>query len=506
MPRPRFALCSLIFALAPLSATAGEDWPQWRGPDRAGAAALPADGPGPRTDAPPEGLEPVWVANVPGGFEGGWASPVVADGKVYVAVAGRVRKEGVTLPPPEFPRLSDEEEAALPAAEAREYETNRRAENLERRRAAYTGREAIHCFAADDGHHLWTNERDTPVTRFPQSSTPAVVRLFHIVPYELAGRLVQMGGDRVLRCLIAETGETEWETTLPGEFDAEQISSSPLVRPGLNGNGFVCVQAGSLFCVNLQDGTIRWENDRATGRDSSPVGGVVGDRPAIIVNAGGETVGVDSETGDELFRLEETGASRSSPVVAVAADGSPRLLTFGSSRKGGLRCYDLTQNPPELLWKYQKLSDPGASPVVAGDLVLAPGDRRLDCVSLEDGSPRWTTRLDLEKPRYTSPAALVAPDGTGVGLYTFGRLLAFDWTGEAFSPRYDLSVGPKGLLKTEDRWREELGIPAATPEGVARFNKEVTRRGLLPCCSPAISDGKVYVRLQKGLACYALTE
>ena len=496
MPRSRLAPLPFTFLLVPLlvppSATAGEDWPQWRGPDRAGAATLSADGPAPRTDAPPEGLEPVWVANVPGGFEGGWASPVVADGKVYVAVAGRVKKEGVTLPPPQFPRLSDDEEAALPAAEAQEYETNRRAESLERRRAAYTGREAIHCFAADDGHHLWTNQRDTPVTHFPQSSTPAVA----------GDRIVCLSGDRTLRALDAATGDALWETTLPGEFDAEQISSSPAVAPTIDGTGRVVVQAGGLFGVDLTDGALAWENPDLGGRDSSPV---IWNGLAIVNVAGGETVAASVADGAEAWRIEDSGATRSSPVVTSPPTGA-RLLTFGSSRKGGLRCYDLAQNPPELLWKYQKLSDPGASPVVAGGLVLATGDRRMDCVTLEDGAGLWTTRLDLEKPRYTSPAALVAPDGAGVGLYTFGRLLAFDWTGEGFRPRYDLSVGPKGLLKTEDRWREELDIPAATPEGVARFNKEVTRRGLLPCCSPALGDGRVYVRLQKGLACYALTE
>ncbi len=499
VPRLLTWICGLALPIA----AAGADWPQWRGPNRTGAATL-AEGVAIRTEAPADGLRPAWSVALPDGPGGGWASPIVADGRVFLAVAGRVKKEGVELPPAQYPRLTDEQEAALPAAEAEAYTTKQRAESLERRRAAFTGREAIHCLDAATGDLLWTNQRDTPVTRFPQSSTPAVMS-----DGTGGGRLVCLSGDRVLRCLNATTGETVWEITLPGEFDAEQISSSPLIETGPDGGGRVHVQAGALFCVDLTDGAVLWENEAAAGRDSSPAVWYGPGGAAVVVNAtGGETVGVNPADGTELWRLEETGASRSSPVVAETPDGD-RLLTFGSSRKGGLRCYDLTTNPPSPLWKYQKTADPGASPVVVGGLVLVPGDRRLDCVNLETGAGLWTARLDLAKPRYTSPAALLSAgsnDGGGVGLYTFGRLLAFDLTGEEYRPRFDLSVGPDGLAKTEDRWREELAIPAGTPEGVARFDKEVTRVGLLDCASPAVAGGRVYVRLRNRLACYDLAE
>ena len=323
-------MSAAAFLLPILAATAagagGEEWPQWRGPGRTGAAAAPA-GVGLATRAPADGLNPVWTADLGGGFEGGWASPVVAGGRAFVATAGRVRREGVKLPPPQFPRLSDEEEAALPAAEADAYETQQRAESLQRRKALFTGRETLHCFDAATGEELWTDVRDTPVTRFPQSSTPAVVS-----DGAGGGTVVLLGGDRVLRALDAATGEPRWDTTLPGEFDAEQISSSPLIRPGAgsdpdgagsdpDGGGRIFVQAGRLFGVNLTDGALAWESDAVDGRDSSPA--AFG--PWVIVNGGGETVAVSAADGTEAWRLEDTGASRSSPVVAVTAAGEPRF-------------------------------------------------------------------------------------------------------------------------------------------------------------------------------------
>ncbi|MFH5803919.1 PQQ-binding-like beta-propeller repeat protein [Alienimonas sp. DA493] len=496
MLRPRLApvlagLCLLGLTASPGAAAEGEDWSQWRGPDRTGAIPLPADAPALRTDAPAEGLKPTWIREIDGA-SGGWSSPVVADGRVFLAVAGRVKKEGVELPPPKYPNLSEDEEDDFAEEELNEYERNRRAEALERRKAAFTGREVVHCYDAATGETLWTNERDAAVTRFPQSSTPAAA----------GGKLVCLGGDRVMRALDLKTGEKAWETTLPGEVDGEQISSSPAVLEDGEGGGTIVVLADGLYAVNLADGALLWENADLGGRDSSPA---IWNGLAIVNVNGGATVAADLADGAEAWRLEETGASRSSPVVTTAA-GEPRLLTFGGSRKGGLRCYALHgAEEPELRWAYQKLSDPGATPVVAGGLVLAPGDRRLDCVSLEDGAGLWTARLDLAKPRYTSPAALVTPDG-GVGLYTFGRLLAFDLTGEDFRPRYDLSVGPDGLAKTEDQWREELNVELGDPEGVAKYDREITRVGLLDCASPAVDEGRVYLRLRKHLVCYDLTK
>ncbi|QDT14866.1 PQQ-binding-like beta-propeller repeat protein [Alienimonas californiensis] len=497
MPRSRLApalasVCLLGLTASPGAAAEGEEWSQWRGPGRAGAIPLPADAPALRTDAPADGLKPAWIAKIEGA-SGGWASPVVADGRVFLAVAGRVKREGVELPPPKYPPLPEGEDDDLPAGELDEYERNRRAESLERRKLEYTGREVVHCFDAATGETLWTNERDAAVTRFPQSSTPAVA----------GDKLVCLGGDRVLRALDVKTGEKVWETTLPGEVDGEQISSSPAILEDGDGGGTIVLLADGLYGVDLADGALLWENAELGGRDSSPA---LWDGLAIVNVDGGATVAVNLADGEEAWRLEETGASRSSPVVTTTAADEPRLLTFGGSRKGGLRCFALNgAEEPELLWAYQQLSDPGASPVVAGDLVLAPGDRRLDCVSLEDGSGLWTARLDLAKPRYTSPAAVVTGDG-GVGLYTFGRLLAFDLTAEEFRPRYDLSVGPEGLAKTEDQWREELNVSPGDPEGVAKYDRVITRAGLLDCASPAVAEGRVYLRLRNHLVCYDLTK
>ena len=58
------------------------DWNQWRGDGRDGVAAV---SPELIEQLPDEGLEPVWVSQpIQSARDGGWGSPVVAGGMVYL--------------------------------------------------------------------------------------------------------------------------------------------------------------------------------------------------------------------------------------------------------------------------------------------------------------------------------------------------------------------------------------------------------------------------------------
>src|SRR5207248_1694198 len=74
------ALTLPLLLSAPLRA---DDWPQWRGPHRDGAW----NEPGILTSFPAEGLKVRWRAPVGGGF----SSPVVAQGRVYLADSKAVK-------------------------------------------------------------------------------------------------------------------------------------------------------------------------------------------------------------------------------------------------------------------------------------------------------------------------------------------------------------------------------------------------------------------------------
>ena len=468
---PRRPIVAVTF-LAVAAAGANADWPQWRGPGRDGAAdaaplTLPADG-----------LPPVW--KTADRLEGGWSSPVVADGRVYLYSYERVRREGVELPPPEYPRLSDEQEAAMPRAEAAEYERNRRAEALERQKRTLAIRDAVRCFDLSDGRELWTAGWDGRVVHWGQSSTPAVA----------GGRLYVVGSDNRLHAVDSKTGETLFDADLRWESeDGVPLSTSPLVA-----DGAVVILAGRLMAVDAETGRTLWETD--PDRFGGTYGSTVLHGDTVIANVdGGETVGVSLADGAERWRVK-SGAGRSTPAVV-----GDRLLTTGSSRRDGLRCWRLGGSEPAEEWVYQRVADAGASPAAGGGLAMVAGDRKFAAVDLDTGREVWRTDVDADRPRFTSPIAL-----GGQGLYACDGFWLVDSGGDVTSARFI----DDGLLLPEGAVRERLNLDelertaGGQAEAQRLWNDRVHKQGPLLCTTPAFADGRLVVRLKTGLACYEL--
>jgi len=94
--------------------------------------------------------------------------------------------------------------------------------------------------------------------------------------------------------------------------------------------------------------------------------------------SGGQTICFEPRTGKELWRVKSE-ANQSTPVLV-----GNRMLTYGSSRRSGLRCYEISPTEAKEAWNYQRASDKGSSPVVVGgeDLIR-------NAQSLTSTSCRW---------------------------------------------------------------------------------------------------------------------
>lgn len=478
----RFPVAVALTVCTCLPAVA-DDWNQWRGPDRDGVAAV---SPPLREALPDGGLKPVWITtkDMPQARNGGWSSPVVADGRVFLFSHSKIK---VAEPgPKKFPWLPPEKRVSMTDEEYQAYEVKRRDED-EARAKAYQFKETIYCLDAADGKLLWTNQRDSVYTRFAQSSSPTVID----------GRLYVLGAGRVARCVDAADGRNLWDRKLPGEFRDEYLQSSFAVADGV-----AVVLCGALFGLDAVTGEILWENndDESRTLHSSPAVYDAGGRQLIIANIpGGETICVDPQDGRTLWSIESQ-AGHSSPLVV-----GDKLLTYGSSRKAGLRCFQLSPQGAEELWVCQRVADPGSSPVVVGGNVYVQGERRLACVDLETGDQQWMTNLDISNPRYTS---LVAADGKVI--YAFEGVLCFSADPEEYRQLMNARIDAGGLLAEEAAFRRQLNIDELekTAEGQKEaeqlWRKTFNNAGPLPCASPAIVDGRLYVRLKNGVACYDL--
>ncbi|QGJ72236.1 Pyrrolo-quinoline quinone [Planctomycetales bacterium 10988] len=477
-------LC-LGIVLTGMASLSAEDWNQWRGPNRDGSLvdSVPL-----RDDFTGAALEPLWITEaIPSARGGGWSSPVVSGGNVYLFTHSKQVKEGVEIPKRQYPYLSPDKRVGMSKEEYEQYEVNRRDEG-ERIGSLYEYVESLHCIDAMTGVTKWTYDAPSVYTRFPQSGSPAIID----------GKAYILGAGRYARCIDAESGELIWETKMPGEFRDEFLMSSFAVADGV-----AVVLCSRLFGLDTEDGEILWEGDeqKTKGTHTSPVVWEHNGQAYIIINVqGSDTACYLPKTGEELWRVKSE-ANLSTPIVV-----KDRLLTYGNSRKKGLRCYQLSPEGAEHLWTYNGLADKGSSPVVVGNFVYVQGERRLACVNLETGDDEWTTLLDLAKPQYTS---LIAADNKV--FYALDGLLIFEATPERFTPILQAKFNKKGLVASEDYFRESLGINDLgdsaddRKEALRIYENAVGKQGPLACSTPAISNGKIYIRLRDQLVCYDLS-
>lgn len=475
----------LVICFAPMLPAA--DWQQWRGPTRDGTIQ---NSPPLLDQWPKRGIRPVWLTDstsLPSLRNGGWSSPVVADGQVLLFTHHKSKLNEKPLGPPQFPYLPPEKRVGMSDGEYAEYERNRRDEQ-EKRAGSFQFHEHLYCLHSHNGKKNWINHRTSVYTRFAQSGSPAIAE----------GRILLMGAGRVARAVSLKDGKDLWETRLPGDFRDQYLQSSFLISGKI-----AVVLAGNLFGLDVNSGEILWQagETQQGSLHSSPVLWSSPSGPLVIANMPtGETVAVTVEQGLQVWSIPSQGGN-ATPVVC-----QDKLLTYGSSRKKGLRCYQLEMVRPKLLWTFQGTADPGSSPVVVGNNVYVQGERRMACVSLETGRPHWSTLLDLNRPRYTS---LIAADGKI--LYGFDGILCFRDSAEKFDVLAKGMIDTEGLLAAESSFRDKLGIDELekTAEGQREAEalwRKTFSRGPLACTTPAMADGRLYVRLKEGLACYDLRQ
>lgn len=460
-----------------VSGPARADWNQWRGDARDGVAA---ESPALIEELPADGLAPLWVSPpIHSARDGGWGSPVVSGGRVYLFA--HVREKLRELGEVRFPWLPPEDRVGMSDEEYAEYEINRRNEE-EERATAFAFREFVYCLDAGTGSEVWTNRSESVYTRFPQSGSPTV----------LDGRVYILGAGRYVRCLDAQTGDDLWRTLLPGEFRDEFMQSSVAVIDGI-----AVVMADHLFGLDAATGDILWEGDpqQTRGTHSSPVLWSTAGKTFVIANlAGGWTGCFDPADGHELWRVRAE-SGHSTPVVV-----GDRLITYGNSRANGMRCYAMTEEGADELWKYRGMQDKGSSPLVVDGHVYVQGETRVGCIDLDTGDAEWSDYLDLNQAQYSSP---IAADGKV--FYAYGTVVCFRATPDGFQPLFDARFDESHLMGSEDTFRRVLELEDAdAEEAERRMQRHVGRHGTLPCSSPAISDGRLYVRMKNALVCYDL--
>jgi outer membrane protein assembly factor BamB len=508
----RAALCIPLLC-ATLSA-AGGDWPGWRGPLRTGQA----DGRAALADAlPAGGLKPVWEsAPIPGDTEGGFGSPVVAGGRVYLfcswrtwtniperrLTAGQAAQLGL-VPPSVTDAVLAEIEAARLSPERRACkgpEVAKWAKEWVAAHADVTQQVAVARFAEDRinrGDAAFPVDGLRGVTQIVDrtfASQEALDAWFREkqVTNTLAGRIDQLipkktsSIEDVVLCLDAADGHLLWKQAYPGRAGEWGSSSTPCVT---GGGVYVMGSGGMAYGLDAGTGALRWTNAIAR----QVVNGSFASSGGRLFVQAGSLFALDPSNGAVLWSQKAVNNANGSPVLwksgdaeYVIAGGSRLVCAAASDGKvvwsapggdsstpaiaddamlvqygGGLLVYRLTATGAVSVADIKNAGSRGASPAVGEGKGYTTAEAQATCVELASGRVVW--QVPGTKEQYASP---ILADGKLVTLANEGRLQVL----EAASGKTLVSV----------------------------------KVGALRCTSPALAGTRVYLRTAKGICCYDL--
>lgn len=512
-------LKSLAFGLILITShSSGEEpgWPAWRGPNRDGVS--PEDTPL-MTTLSDEGPAILWhTKGLPSGGEGGYSSPVVADGRVYLYLHWRYRVPfpSRTLSTPALRRLGWIPEPLPPdvrsAVESARLSSERealRGEDLrtwiEKWLETHLDETQAKKFGADLNRRLRDGKRALPLDALDVLAT-VKERKFenheelegwmrsHDVTGELRERALsviptdEQRSKDVVVCLDAGTGKTLWQKESPGTGSGS--SSTLCVRDGrcygiystreafcldartgaelwrakcggghssfLVEQGMAITLADQLTALNAATGEVVWTQPEVRGRENSVVSWEKDGESFLVCNTNKDVACVELRTGGLRWKVQGGG-----PSTAVLRDGYMAILT--NRGETGLVAYRVSPHKAEQLWNIPDLTDRGASPIIHQGHVYAVAGSKTVCVDVESGAVRWQAN-----PGRGDVCSPLLADGKLVALLG-GRALAI-------------------MLATPDRY-QLLGK---------------ARLAAASCASPALTGGRLYVRMRDGLACLDL--
>jgi outer membrane protein assembly factor BamB len=370
----RVPLPLVVLAAVLASPSGAADWPQWRGPSRDGRAALV-----PRS-AYPATLTRAWTVPVGEGH----ASPVVADGRVYV-----------------FSREGEEEVVrCLDLATGRQ-----------RWRQAYPAPYAMNPAAASHG-------------KGPKS-TPAVA----------GGRVFTLGISGILSALDAETGRPAWRKELGAQYGETSplygAAQSPLVDEGrvivhVGGPG-----RGALTAFDAATGAVRWAFAGDGPAYASPVVATIAGVRQVVSFTETLLVGVSADRGEPLWTIPFTTPWVQNSVTPIV-DGDTVVY---SGLDHPVRAARVVRKgatwTTEPRWESADVSAYMSTPVLEGGRIYGLSQRKrgqLFCLDAATGRVVW-----LSDGRQGENAALVAGGGQVFALTTDAELLVIPQREDAFA-------------------------------------------------------------------------
>lgn len=368
------ALVVLAALVMPVSAQrASNDWTQWRGPSRDGAAPAVAD-----ANAWPEKLTQKWKVEVGQGY----ATPLVVGNRIY-----------------QFARKGE--------------------------------REVMMAIDADSGKVLWETGHTATFTMMPATKQhgpgPKSTPIF------FNGRLYSIGMTGIVTAYDAASGKQLWQK--PGSTVVPMFTThsfSPVIDRGLVVFHLGGHDEGALTAFDANTGDQRWSWKGDGPGYGSPVLADFGGTRQVVTITQGKLVGVDVATGALLWErpfVSPNNTNSNTPVVAgdllIVSSNGPPTSALRVTKQGD-------KWSVETVWENAEVPMRLSDAVLAGDVLFGLSTRNSGQyfgVDVKTGKTLWTS-----EGRQGGHAAIARAGNLLFSLEDDGELVILQNSRTAFEP------------------------------------------------------------------------
>jgi PQQ enzyme repeat. len=269
------------------------------------------------------------------------------------------------------------------------------------------GNEVVRCLNADTGEKVWEDKYEaTGADGAPARSGFVGPRCS---PAVADGKVVTLGVRGQLRCYDAASGKNLWSKDDFKSWPMFFTSASPIIANGLciaqlGGNN-----NGSVVAYDLTTGEQKWKWSGAPTSYSSPMLMTVDGTKLIIGQVGDGIVAINAADGKHVWEmLYEGGGSRykaATPIITgdtlIYLDGPARAVKLA---KEGDKFVS------SKLWSNQESRVEYNTPILKNGLLFGlTGRNELFCVDTKDGKTLWSSAIA------PTPAATPTPPAGGKG-------------------------------------------------------------------------------------------
>ena len=253
------------------------------------------------------------------------------------------------------------------------------------------GDEVLLCLNAGTGEEIWSDKYETPsVTGADQGhsgprSSPSIAD----------GKICTLGVNGTLSCLDINTHKVLWrKNDFPGALPRFHTAMSPVIVDNMCIGHFGNASDGAIVAYDLTTGEPKWKWSGGTGFGpsyASPVVATIGGTKQVIAQTEKNVVSLALADGKLLWQVEASGGRyAASSIVADEANS----VVFGMKGNG---CYALKITKDgdafktEQLWNNEQIGAEYCTPVLLNGLLFGLTSRNdYYCLDAKTGTTDWS--------------------------------------------------------------------------------------------------------------------